>query len=114
MKKATLYLTALLLLATTPAHACQGKVVGVADGDTITVMHNGRGEKIRLYGVDTPEKKQDFGQRAKQFTSDMACGKIVDVEPIAIDRYGRTVGIVRIGGKRLNEELYSIQPAEAL
>jgi len=42
-----------------------GKVVGVSDGDTITVTHDGKGEKIRLYGIDCPEKRQAFGKRAK-------------------------------------------------
>jgi micrococcal nuclease len=43
-------------------------VVGISDGDTISVMHNGRAEKIRLNGIDCPEKRQAFGQLAKQFT----------------------------------------------
>jgi endonuclease YncB( thermonuclease family) len=73
----------------------QGKVVGVADGDTITVMHEGRGEKIRIYGVACPESHQDFGQKAKKFTSNMTYGKSVEVEPIAQDRYGRTVALVK-------------------
>lgn len=47
----------------------QGKVISVADGDTITVLQNSKQYKIRLYGIDTPEKKQDFGQKAKFFTS---------------------------------------------
>jgi endonuclease YncB( thermonuclease family) len=51
-----------LFIAAATAHALQGKVVGIADDDTITVMNNGVGEKIRLYGVDTPYKKQIFGQ----------------------------------------------------
>ncbi len=58
----------------TQAYAWQGKVVGVADADTITVLHNGKGEKIRLYGIDIPEKKQAFGKKAKQLTSDMVTG----------------------------------------
>ncbi len=45
-----------------------GKVVGVSDGDTITVLHSGKGERIRLHGIDCPEKRQPFGKRAKQFT----------------------------------------------
>lgn len=106
MKRITyLFISVLLLLFISDAHAFQGKVVGVADGDTITVMNNGKGEKIRLYGVDSPEKAQDFGQKAKQFTSDMVFGKVVNVETVVKDRYGRTVGIVKIDGKCLNEEI---------
>ena len=81
-------------------------MVGVADGDTITVLHDGRGEKVRLYGVDCPEKNQDFGQRAKEFASQNVFGKVVEVEPIDTDRYGRTVGLVYLDNKySLNEAL---------
>ena len=79
--------------------------MGVADGDTITVMHEGKGKRIRLYGIDTPEKGQAFGKRAKQFTSNMGCGKTVEVEPKDVDRYGRTVGLVSINGESLNQAL---------
>lgn len=96
---------AFLLLASTPAHAWVGRVVAVTDGDTIKVLQDGRETKIRLYGVDTPEKKQAFGQKAKDFTADMVAGKMVDVEPVDQDRYGRTVGIVTVAGRSLNEEL---------
>ena len=82
-----------------------GKVVGVADGDSITVMHNGKGEKIRLYGIDCPEKQQAFGNKAKQLTSQMVFKKIVKVKPVTTDRYGRTVAWVSCDGKSLNESL---------
>lgn len=82
-----------------------GKVVGIADGDTITVLENRTQYKIRLFGVDCPEKSQDFGNRAKQFTSDLVFGKMVQVISEDIDRYGRTVGMLMIDGKCLNEEI---------
>lgn len=86
--------------------AWQGKVVGISDGDTITVLtENKQQMKIRLYGVDTPERRQDFGERARQFTSDQVFGKTVDVDPVDTDRYGRTVGIVTIDGQVLNRAL---------
>lgn len=87
------------------ADVWSGKVVGVADGDTITVMHNGKGEKIRLYGIDCPEKRQAFGKKAKQFTSGMVFNKVVNVEPVATDRYGRTVAWINIDGSSLNTGL---------
>ena len=105
MKKHIFIYLLILLLPPQLSFAWQGKVVGVSDGDTITVMHNGKGEKIRLYGVDCPEKRQDFGQKAKKFTSSMAYGKIADVEPVTTDGYGRTVALVKVEGKSLNEEL---------
>ena len=83
-----------------------GKVVRVSDGDTITVMHNGKGERIRLHGIDCPEKRQAFGKRAKQFTSKLVFGKTVTVQVMDRDRYGRTVGEVLLpAGRSLNREL---------
>lgn len=82
-----------------------GKVVSVTDGDIIKVMHEGKSEKIRLYGIDCPEKAQAFGKRAKKFTSKMVFGKTVEVESIAKDRNKRTIGIVTIDGTTLNEAL---------
>lgn len=99
-----LFLT-FLVLASAPAHAWTGQVVAVTDGDTLKVLQDGRETKIRLYGVDTPEKKQAFGQRAKNFTASLVAGKMVDVEPVDQDRYGRTVGLVTVTGRSLNEEL---------
>jgi endonuclease YncB( thermonuclease family) len=88
------------------SRAWQGKVVRVSDGDTIEVLHNGIAEKIRLYGIDCPEKQQNFGERAKQFTSNRIFSRIVEIDPVTRDRYGRTVGIVYHGSRRsLNEEL---------
>ena len=76
------------LAITSPAVAdFAGKVVGVSDGDTITVLRDRTQVRIRLYGVDCPETGQDFGSRAKQFTSELAFGKIVKVMPRATDRY---------------------------
>jgi micrococcal nuclease len=62
-------------------------------------------ETIRLYGIDTPESKQAFGNEAKNFTYAMVYRKSVNVEPVATDRYGRTVGIVNVDKKCLNSEL---------
>ena len=83
-----------------------GKVVAVLDGDTIEVLHNGKAERIRLNGIDCPEKKQAFGQKAKQFTSSLVFGKTVVVVPSQKDRYKRTVGDVFLpDGVNLSYEL---------
>jgi micrococcal nuclease len=83
-----------------------GKVVAVLDGDTIEVLHNGKAERIRLNGVDCPEKKQAFGQKAKQFTSSLVFGRTVVVVPIDKDRYKRLVGdVVLPDGVNLSYEL---------
>ncbi len=101
-----LFLLILALAGLAPAaNAIIGKVIGVADGDTITVLENRTQYKIRLYGIDAPEGHQDFGNRAKQFTADLVFGKIVQVEKMDTDRYGRTVGIVTVGKVCVNEEL---------
>lgn len=66
-------------------------------------MHGGRAEKIRLYGVDSPEKGQAFGSRAKQYVSALVFGKEVKVEAQNQDRYGRTVAEVMLpDGRNLN------------
>ena len=101
-----LYLALIFLLVLPcPSWAWSGKVIGVADGDTITVLRDQQPYKIRLYGIDCPEKRQPFGKKAKQFTSDLVFGKVVEVEPVASDRYGRTVAFVRIENITVNEEL---------
>lgn len=75
----------------TPTNEFSGQVVGVSDGDTISVMRNGRAVKVRL---DCPESGQPFGNNAKQFTSRAAFGQTVKVFAKELDRYGRTVGSV--------------------
>jgi len=87
------------------AYAWSGKCVAVTDGDTIKVMHNGKAEKIRLYGIDCPEKKQPFGRKAKSFASDLVFKRIVEVKALNKDRYGRTIAWVYVGDTCLNEEL---------
>jgi micrococcal nuclease len=83
-----------------------GKVVSVTDGDTIKVMHEGKAVKIRLYGIDAPEKKQPWGNKSKQFTSNLAFNKKVTVHPVSSDRYGRTIARITLpDGKDLGQEL---------
>lgn len=83
-----------------------GQVIAVSDGDTIKVLHNGAPEKIRLAGIDCPEKKQAFGNVAKKFASELCFGKQVTVLPVTHDRYSRTVArVVLPDGRILNNEL---------
>ena len=86
-----------LFLLPAPAAAWSGKVVGVIHGDSITVLHEGRQEQIHLWGIDCPEKNQDFWAKAKHVTSIFVFAKTVEVEPVTTDRYGRTVAFVRVG-----------------
>ena len=94
-----------LILSSISAADITGKVVGIADGDTITVLQNKQQIKIRLAGIDTPEKSQDFGSRAKKFTSDQVFKKQVRVEKMGTDRYGRIIGMIFYDGSCLNEDL---------
>ncbi|MCG8344226.1 MAG: thermonuclease family protein, partial [Chlorobiales bacterium] len=57
------------------AESVTDKVIGISDGDTITMLIDGRPEKIRLHGIDSPEQGQDYGTKAKQFTSSLVYGK---------------------------------------
>ncbi len=76
------------------------------DGDTIEVLHSLRTERIRLHGVDAPEKSQAFGSRARQITAGLVFGRIVTVREKGRDRYGRTLAeIVLPDGRILNREL---------
>ena len=71
-----------------------GKVVSVLAGDTIEVFHNNHPERIRLNGIDCPEKGQAFGTRAKQATSELSFGKEVAIQTHGKDKYGRTIADV--------------------
>ncbi len=96
------FLTILIALALgnmSAANTLHGRVVGVADGDTVTVLDaDNKQHKIRLSGIDAPEKAQAFGQKSKESLSNMVFGKTVDVEWSKQDRYGRTVGKIVLDG----------------
>jgi micrococcal nuclease len=99
------YAVSFLLLVPCLCWGWQGKVVRVTEGDTITILHEAKNETVRLYGVDCPEKGQDFGQNARQFTTDRVLGKKVEVQKVSTEQYGGTFGIVSIDGVVLNLEL---------
>jgi len=96
------------LLIALPIHAEEfsGRVVGVADGDTITVLAGVESRRVRLAGIDAPEKGQPFSQRVRQATRQLVFGKAVRVLVRGQDRYGRTLGEVLLpDGTNLNERL---------
>jgi endonuclease YncB( thermonuclease family) len=83
-----------------------GRVVGITDGDTIKVLHAGRAETVRLQGVDAPEKRQAYGERARRFVADLAFDQTVIVRATGRDRSGRLLGeVVLPDGRSLNQEL---------
>jgi inner membrane protein len=83
------------------------RVVGIKDGDTVEALDEESKTSfvIRLAHVDTPEKSQAFGTKAKQFTADFCFGKQISIEKTDVDRYGRWVCVVFAEGKNLNLEL---------
>ncbi|HEY9209979.1 MAG TPA: thermonuclease family protein [Methylotenera sp.] len=82
-----------------------GRVVSVTDGDTITILDNTNTQhKIRLAGIDAPEKNQAFGAASKKSLSDLDYGQQVTVEWNKHDRYGRRVGKVIVNGMDINLE----------
>ena len=79
--------------------------MGIADGDTLTVLtHDQQEVKIRLAEIDAPEKHQAFGTRSKQSLSDLCFGKQAEVNPKVKDRYKRTVARVKCSGVDVNTE----------
>lgn len=111
MKTITRRMLALTMWATVLAltlHAqagevLNGKVVGVTDGDTITVLVAGHDQvKVRLANIDAPEKAQPFGQRSKQALSDLAFGKSIECNQSGLDRYGRTIAVCSVGSTVIN------------
>ena len=83
-----------------------GRVVGVVDGDTLTLLTpEKRQVRVRLAGIDTPERAQPYGSRARQELSDLAFGKEAEISVQDTDRYGRTVGRVHAGGLDVNAEM---------
>ncbi|MGZ8270639.1 MAG: thermonuclease family protein [Methylophilus sp.] len=95
----------LLTIQCAYAEILAGRVVGVADGDTITVLDSTHIQhKVRLRGIDAPEKKQAFGNVSKKSLSDMVFNQLVDVDWHKEDRYGRKVGKVIVNNKDVNLE----------
>jgi endonuclease YncB( thermonuclease family) len=103
MKIKLMMMMVLLLPMGVMAAEWSGKVIVVADGDTLTVL-NGQNKtvKIRMAEIDAPEKSQDFGQKSKQSLSDLCFGKTAKVDDKGTDRYKRTLGRVYCEGVDAN------------
>ncbi len=72
----------------------EGRVVAVFDGDTVEVLVDERPVRVRIAGIDTPERGQPWASRARQALSERVFGEVVRVHEVDVDRYGRTVGEV--------------------
>ena len=87
------------------AGTIKGRIVSIADGDTVTILDTtNKQTKIRLMGIDAPEKKQAFGARSKQSLSDLVFNKQVTVDFSKQDKYGRTIGKILVNGLDANLE----------
>lgn len=96
----------LLLAVSANAYAdFEGQVVKVADGDTVTVLHNREQVRVRLGSIDAPEKRQAFGTRSQQHLSALVFGRTVRVVEDGKDRYGRTIGVLHVQGVNVNREM---------
>jgi len=98
-----------VFLSSSSAYAVdfQAKVIHIADGDTITVLNDSNERiKIRLNGIDCPEKAQAYGNKVKQFTKELVHGERVIIKAHDTDRYGRTIAdVILEDGRNLNQEL---------
>ena len=107
----TLWLYCFLAILAGPLLAAEytGRVVGVSDGDTLTLLvpdgTSFKQVKVRLGEIDTPERKQPYGTRAQQTLSDLAYNQQARVVVQDTDRYGRTVGRVYVGSLDVNAEM---------
>src|SRR5690242_18902456 len=105
MKQTALVLV-LFLFRVGPAFSFTGEVVGVLDGDTIEVLHNGKAQRVRLQGIDCPEKGQPYGNNAKQATSSLVFAQDVTLDIHGKDKYGRVLADVLLAdGSNVNHTL---------
>lgn len=105
MVLARVFVVGCLLVAQTVSADFSGKVVGVSDGDTITVLKDREQVKVRLVEIDAPEKGQAYGNRSKQTLSELVLGKQVEIRERGTDRYGRTLGRIYQSGLDVNAEM---------
>jgi endonuclease YncB( thermonuclease family) len=89
----------------TEPQVLNGRVVGITDGDTLTLLVGRRQVRVRLAQIDAPESDQPYGKKAKAALSALAFGKQARVEVVDIDRYGRTVGEIFVDGIDINREM---------
>lgn len=105
LKKTFISFALLLLLPSLcNADVFTGKVISIADGDTITVLTDNTTHKIRLSGIDAPEKSQAFGNQSKQSLANMVFQKTVTVNFNKRDKYNRILGKVLFDDKDINLE----------
>jgi micrococcal nuclease len=95
----------LALIYLTAADTLTGKVVKIADGDTVTILVGGNQVRVRLFGIDAPERGQDYSRKSREALADLVFEKEVRVVVKDKDRYGRTVGDIYVGSAFVNEKM---------
>lgn len=89
-----------------------GNVVHVADGDTVTVLLNNNVKiKVRLYGIDAPEKAQAYGPQSTGILKHFVANKNVSVAILGTDKYGRKLGRIYLGNTDINAEMVRLGAA---
>ena len=107
MKRLFSFFLALMGIAETSAEVLHGRCSYVQDGDTFKFIKNGQTqeERVRLYGIDAPEKGQAYAAQSRKLLEKWARGKIVRIEVVEVDQYGRYVAKVYAGNKYVNLEM---------
>ncbi|WP_304256296.1 thermonuclease family protein [Phascolarctobacterium succinatutens] len=82
-----------------------GQVIDVLDGDTVKLRSDWHIYKIRLAGIDAPEKQQAYGVQSKIYLEHLIVDKDVSIKVVSCDQYGRYVGRIYLGGKDINGEM---------
>lgn len=104
MKQTILILS--LFLSLSLSAQLNGRIVKVSDGDTVTLLDSDNTQhKIRLHGIDAPEKGQPYGDKSKEYLSNMIAGKTVTVYVKGTDQYKRTLGVIYLGEVNINAEM---------
>lgn len=112
MRKLLIFILSLIIIVLSFATTIKGKVIKVADGDTITILEeNGDKTRIRFYGIDAPEKKQDYGIKSLNILKKLIDKKEVEIEIKNKDQYGRIVGVVYYD--KININLYMLETGNA-
>lgn len=103
MRKLSVVILSLFMIVLSFATTIKGKVIKVADGDTITILEeNGDKTRVRFYGIDAPEKKQEYGMKSLDVLRKLIDKKEVEIDVKDKDQYGRIVGMVYYNGMNVN------------
>ncbi len=101
-----LFVVSFVFIACAKGQTTYYKVIHVADGDTFTILNNNVQQKIRVQGIDAPEKKMPFGNVSKMYLSNLCFNKEVSIKYVTTDRYGRTVAWAKLrDGRDISTEM---------